>query len=106
VVGISRPSIPPHREHHHQQHRFRSTVTWFAMKGRTAGHWKAILVLGLVVEALYIAVLAVSSQHLSRTRNLLAFVFTALQLVETFAYLLIVWYYPHCGRGALPKFSA
>jgi hypothetical protein len=67
------------------------------MKGRTLNHWRLILVLGFVVEFVYVGVLFVTGQDLSTPLSLLCFIATALQMVETAAYVLVVT----CFREAL-----
>jgi hypothetical protein len=67
------------------------------MKGRTLNHWRLILAFGFVVECVYVGVLLVTGRDLSTPLSLLCFIATALQMVETFAYVLVVT----CFRQAL-----
>jgi hypothetical protein len=67
------------------------------MQGRTLNHWRLILGMGLVVESVYIGVLFVTGQDFSSPLSLLCFIATALQMVETAAYVLVVT----CFRQAL-----
>ena len=80
------------------------------MKGRTLNQWRLIVIFAIPVELLYIGVLFVTGRDLSSPYSLLCFIATALQMVETAAYVLVVT----CFRNALladdgpqePLFSA
>eukprot|EP00292_Cryptomonas_paramecium_P033872 CAMPEP_0113719198 /NCGR_PEP_ID=MMETSP0038_2-20120614/35654_1 /TAXON_ID=2898 /ORGANISM="Cryptomonas paramecium" /LENGTH=81 /DNA_ID=CAMNT_0000647489 /DNA_START=226 /DNA_END=467 /DNA_ORIENTATION=- /assembly_acc=CAM_ASM_000170 len=60
------------------------------MKGKSLNAWRLILGMGIVVEIVYAAVLAVMSGYLSTPLSILCFIATALQMVETAAYVLVV----------------
>lgn len=72
------------------------TVAWSAMQGRwRANGRRVILVMGCGVELMYVCVLVVAARDLATDRlaNVMVFVATALQLVETGAFLLVVAYF-------------
>ncbi len=69
------------------------------MKGRTLNSWRTIILLAIIVELLYIGVLVVTGRDLSSPYSLLCFIATALQIVETAAYALVVTCFRHALLG-------
>ena len=74
-----------------------TAVSWWAMKGRETRHGRIILGFGIMLLLLYAFVLVIAAQDPGAPIHLAAIVFTSLQLVETFAYLVVV----ACLRDAL-----
>mmetsp|Transcript_22814 Transcript_22814/g.56342 ORF Transcript_22814/g.56342 Transcript_22814/m.56342 type:complete len:154 (+) Transcript_22814:1490-1951(+) len=74
-----------------------SYTSWVCMQRATLFDWHVILGFGCSVELLYTVVLVCLSgmDFTTKTTELVAFVFTALALVETFAYLVVI----ACMRG-------
>ena len=65
-------------------------TSWCAMHGRTSFHGKLILGFGSALLVLYIAIFQIALRDSDNPLQLAAMIVTALQFVETLAYLLVV----------------
>jgi hypothetical protein len=72
-------------------------ISWWAMKRKTVWHAHLIQFFGTLNIVLYIAVLFITASDLHKTLNLLVFICTLLQTVETYAFLMVLT----CLRKAL-----
>ena len=67
-----------------------TVVSWKAMHGTSLDYWRLICGFGVVVEAVHTGVCVVAvAQGLGESLHMLAFVFSALHIIETAAYLLV-----------------
>ena len=69
------------------------TITsWHAMHGRTSGHGRFILGFGVALLLVYLAILPIALRDSGNPLQLAAIIVTALQFVETLAFLAVVSY--------------